>query len=204
MKKKSPVVGILALQGDYQKHQQILDKIGVSHRPVRQPDDFQVIDRLIVPGGESTVIAELLERLDIRQPFGEFIKRHPVWGTCAGMILLASAVDDGTIAPYKAIDITVQRNGYGRQIHSATVQGLIELNGHREELELVFIRAPRVIHVGQRVNVLMTWETDPILLSQNEVLVSSFHPELSDSVYLHEFFSLHFGNQKNRSRITLY
>jgi len=188
----NPVMGVLALQGDYQKHQEILQSIGISSREVRETDDFQKIDRLIIPGGESTVIIELLKRLKLEEAFVTFIRSHPVWGTCAGMVLLASCVNDGSIVPYGAIDIALDRNGYGRQCFSKVVPSEIALNGRREKLDLVFIRAPRVTEVGKGVTVLLTFGDDPVMLSQGHILVSSFHPELTSSVFLHNYFAREF------------
>jgi len=185
----SPVVGVLALQGDYQKHLQILDVIGVTGAEVRFVEDFDRIDRLIVPGGESTVMADLLKRFGLEGAFLSFLESRPVWGTCAGMILLSSKVNDGSIIPYKAIDIAVDRNGYGRQIHSTVVPSILSLNGSRERLELVFIRAPRVTRVGEGVTTLLRWGNDPVLLMQDNILVSAFHPELTGSTLLHRYFA---------------
>lgn len=196
MTTQSPVVGVLGLQGDYQKHLQVLDAIGVSGAVVRFADDFDGIDRLIIPGGESTVMADLLKRFGLDDRFAAFIKSRPVWGTCAGMILLSSNVDDNSIIPYKAIDIGVERNGYGRQVHSTVIPATLSLNGSQEPLDLVFIRAPRVTRVGKGVATLLKRENDPVLLSENNVLVSAFHPELTGSTLLHNYFARGFPGDK--------
>jgi len=193
MTKASPVVGVLALQGDYQKHFEILTAAGISATEVRFAADFDRIDRLIIPGGESTVISQLLTRLGLDDQLRNFIKSHPVWGTCAGMILLASKVNDGSIAPLGAIDIAVDRNGYGRQVFSSVVQTNLALNGTRELLDLVFIRAPRVTDAGEQVEILLTNGEDPVLLAQKNILVSSFHPELTGSTLLHRYFAHKFA-----------
>jgi len=193
MKDRSPVVGVLALQGDYQKHQQVLATIGVDSLPVRRTKDFACIDRLIIPGGESTVIADLLQRLGMEAAFAAFIRSRPVWGTCAGMVLLAARVNDGSIRPYGAIDIAVDRNGYGRQLFSTVIPSHLSLDGRTEPLDLVFIRAPRVTWAGDKVTTLLTRGDDPVLLSQGSVLVSAFHPELTGSTFLHTYFSRRFG-----------
>lgn len=192
MNNRGSVVGVLALQGDYQKHLEILDAAGIAGRAVRFADDFDRVDRLIIPGGESTVIADLLVRLEMKEAFATFIKSNPVWGTCAGMILLAAKVAGHSISPYGMIDITVERNGYGRQVHSLVSPSSISLNGSTDKLDLVFIRAPRVIEVGPGVTTLLTWNNDPVLLAQNNILVSAFHPELTGSTLLHEFFARRF------------
>ena len=181
-------VGILALQGDYQKHRQVLEALSVPSTEVRRPDDFDRIGRLIVPGGESTTILELLGRLKLEEPFQRFITTRPVWGTCAGMVLLAATINNSTQKVFGAIDIAVDRNGYGRQYFSTVAPARFSLNGCDRSLDLVFIRAPRVTRVGSRVQVLLTWNGDPVLLAQDKVLVSSFHPELSGSTALHEYF----------------
>ncbi len=192
MSDRSSVVGVLALQGDYQKHLEILDAAGIAGQAVRFADDFGRVDRLIIPGGESTVIADLLMRLEMHDAFAAFIASRPVWGTCAGMILLAAKVSDGSVSTYGAIDITVERNGYGRQVHSLVAPSSITLNGSAEKLDLVFIRAPRVTAVGPGVKTLLTWNNDPVLLAQGNILVSAFHPELTGSTLLHEFFARRF------------
>ncbi len=180
--------GVLALQGDYQKHCEVLDRLGVANQPVRTTADFARVERLIIPGGESTVMVELLHRLKLTDAFSEFIKTQPVWGTCAGMILLADKVVDESIQPFGRIGITVNRNGYGRQVFSTVADGDLQLNGSRETLPLVFIRAPRVIAWDPQVTIHLRWNNDPVLLSQGNVLVSSFHPELTGSLSLHRFF----------------
>lgn len=188
MTTKPPVVGVLALQGDYQKHLEILDSINVRGVEVRFGRDFETIDRLIIPGGETTVMTELLDRLGLREVFVDYVRSHAVWGTCAGMIILAAKVNDNSIAPLGVIDISVDRNGYGRQIFSTVIPSTLSLNGTREELDLVFIRAPRVTRVGKGVTTLLKYGDDPVLLSQGMALVSAFHPELTASTLLHRFF----------------
>jgi 5'-phosphate synthase pdxT subunit len=188
MTKKLPVVGVLALQGDYQKHLEILDSIDVRGVEVRFAPDFEKIDRLIIPGGETTVMTELLDRLSLREVFTSYIRSHAVWGTCAGMILLSARVNDDSVIPLGAIDISVDRNGYGRQVFSTVARSALALNGAREELDLVFIRAPRVTRVGAGVTTLLKCGDDPVLLSQENILVSAFHPELTGSTLLHEYF----------------
>ena len=192
MTSKDPVIGVLGLQGDYQKHQAVLDSVAVPSLTVRHADDFTRIDRLIIPGGESTVIADLLVRLNMADTFMAFIKTHPVWGTCAGMILLARQVNDNSVNPYGVIDITVDRNGYGRQCYSTVIPARLSLNGSSELLEMVFIRAPRVTAVGPGVEILLRRDQDPVLLCQNNILVSAFHPELTGSSFLHNYFARRF------------
>jgi 5'-phosphate synthase pdxT subunit len=197
MTDRAPVVGVLALQGDYQKHLEILNAIDIRGVEVRLVEDFDRIDRLIIPGGESTVMAQLLTRLHLHDRFVSFIGKRPVWGTCAGMILLASKVNDASITPYGVIDIAVDRNGYGRQVFSTVLESTLELNGTRENLDLVFIRAPRVTRVGKGVKTLLKRDGDPVLLSQRNILVSAFHPELTGSTLLHNYFARKFAVGKS-------
>ncbi len=193
MKDRVPVVGVLALQGDYQKHLEILDSIDVRGVEVRLAEDFDRVERLIIPGGESTVMTELLGRLRMEDKLASFVSKQPVWGTCAGMILLASGVNDRSVKTLGAIDIAVDRNGYGRQVFSTVAPATLALNGHRESLDLVFIRAPRVTRVGEGVTTLLKCGDDPVLLAQNNVLVSAFHPELTGSALLHDYFARKFA-----------
>jgi len=193
MTNPAPVVGVLALQGDYQKHLEILDAAGIAGVEVRFAEDFERIDRLIIPGGESTVISQLLTRLGLQDQIAAFVKSRPVWGTCAGMILLAAEVNDGSVTPFGAIDIAVDRNGYGRQVFSTVIQSTLALNGTREMLDLVFIRAPRVTRVGKDVQALLMNGNDPVLLAQKNILVSAFHPELTGSTLLHRYFARKFA-----------
>jgi 5'-phosphate synthase pdxT subunit len=193
MTERLPVIGVLALQGDYQKHLEILDSINIKGVEVRFDRDFEAVDRLIIPGGESTVMMELLERFDLMEKFVAFVCSYPVWGTCAGMILLSSKVNDESIAPLGAIDIAVDRNGYGRQVFSTVIPSTLTLNGSQEKLDLVFIRAPRVTSYGKSVTTLLRRGDDPVLLAQDNVLVSAFHPELTASTLLHDYFARKFA-----------
>ena len=192
MKSRSPVVGVLALQGDYQRHQEVLGKIDISAPAVRNADDFSKIDRLLIPGGESSVIVLLLKKLSMEETFISFIKTRPVWGTCAGMILLSKNVNDGSIKPYGVIDIAVDRNGYGRQVYSTVLSSEINIDGNRDNLDLVFVRAPRVTETGKGVTPLIFRQDEPVMLKQGNVLVSAFHPELTGSTVLHEYFARKF------------
>lgn len=192
MKSRTPVVGVLALQGDYQQHQRVLGKINIPAPVVRVADDFSKIDRLLIPGGESSVIVLLLKKFNMEEAFISFVKTRPVWGTCAGMILLSKNVNDGSLEPYGVIDISVDRNGYGRQVYSKVLSSEVNIDGNREELDLVFIRAPRVTETGKGVTPLIFCQDDPVMLQQGHVLVSSFHPELTGSTVLHEYFARKF------------
>ena len=200
-------VGILALQGDVAEHRAALSDIGVVPRPVRRPDDLVGLDGIVLPGGESTTMSMLLESSGLADPLGKELDAGlPVLGTCAGMILLATSAQDGRPdqRQYGAIDISVRRNGFGRQLESFECDLEVPaLTGG--PLHAVFIRAPVVERVGPGVEVLAAMEpvaahdndaptsvpddrAIPVLARQGAVLVSSFHPELTRDRRVHELF----------------
>ncbi len=183
-------VGILALQGDVAEHRDALIGIGVAPRLVRRPEDLVALDGIILPGGESTTMSMLLESSGLADPLGKELEAGlPALGTCAGMILLGAAALDGRGDQrcYGAIDITVRRNGFGRQLESFECElDVAALPG--APLHAVFIRAPLVERTGPGVEVLAQWEHVPVLCRQGAVLVSAFHPELTADRRLHELF----------------
>jgi len=196
------LVGVLALQGDVAEHGAALADLGVRFRPVRRPEELAGLDAIVLPGGESTTMSVLLETSGLAEPLGkELAGGLPAFGTCAGMILLASAVSDGRADQrcYGAIDIAVRRNGFGRQLDSFEADLQVPaLSGG--PLHAVFIRAPLVERVGDEVEVLATVggagqvsphaapEPAPALCRQGPVLVSAFHPELTEDRRLHAYF----------------
>lgn len=181
-------IGVLALQGDFERHLYQLTALGISGREVRLSEDLKELDGLIIPGGESTTINNLLDRFSLRQQLISFVKKKAVWGTCAGMIMLASKVNDPTIQPLGAIEISVIRNGYGRQIHSFFVDLSLNLGNGQSTIPASFIRAPLVKEAGGSVSILAKYENRPILLSQGNCLVSSFHTELHSDLTLLKYF----------------
>ncbi len=185
-----PTIGVLALQGAFDRHIETLRSLGVEAVEVRTPAHLEGVDALVLPGGESTTMSKLLVSQQLVEPIGERLAASmPTFGTCAGMILLATDVIDGIDgqASFGAIDITVRRNGYGRQIDSFEADlEIAEIEGGA--FTAVFIRAPVVTKVGQDVEVLATARDTPVLVRQRSVLVSSFHPELTDDLRLHRLF----------------
>jgi pyridoxal 5'-phosphate synthase pdxT subunit len=188
-KPRSPVVGVLALQGAFSAHQLALDELGATSCQVRTPADLAGVDALVMPGGESTTMSRLLATADLFTPIEQRIAAGmPVFGTCAGMILLAREVLDGRSdqAGFGAIDLGVRRNGYGRQVDSfeadVTIAGLVA------PFRAVFIRAPKVERCGPDVTVLARHEGVPVVCCQGHVLTSSFHPELTPDRRLHALF----------------
>jgi len=182
----APTVGVLALQGAFAAHAAILEPLGAATVEVRTSEQLSTVDALVIPGGESTTISMLLERSAMLEPLRERIAGGlPVFGTCAGMILLSTEIRDGRDDQHAlgAIDLAVTRNGYGRQIDS--FESDLEVEGLDEPFHAVFIRAPLVERAGDAVEVLATVDGDPVLCRQGSVLVAAFHPELSDDDRIH-------------------
>lgn len=186
------MIGVLALQGAFHSHQELLNRIGTPTRQVRTPADLEQVDALVMPGGESTTMSRLLATSELFDPIAaRLASGMPVFGTCAGMILLASEVLDGRPdqRSFGAIDISVQRNGYGRQVDSfETELHVPELGIDEGTFHGVFIRAPKVTRVGVGVEVLAEHNGVPVLLRHGAVTVASFHPELADDPRLHARF----------------
>jgi pyridoxal 5'-phosphate synthase pdxT subunit len=185
-----PVVGVLALQGAFAVHEERLRECGVAARQVRTGGDLDDVDALVMPGGESTTMSKLLTTSGLFDVVGSRLESGmPVFGTCAGMILLATDVLDGRPdqRSFGAIDIAVRRNGYGRQVDSFEADLDVPSVGDRP-FHGVFIRAPKVERVGEGVEVLAEHQGVPVLLRRGRVSVASFHPELSGDARLHRSF----------------
>ena len=182
------MIGLLGLQGDYAAHGRMLEALGVESRVVKKPEQLAAIDGLIFPGGESTTLIKLMDSWDWWAPLKDFAAAKPLFGTCAGMILLAKGVSNPPQKSLALIDIDVERNGYGRQIDSFEETGSFDANGQTCELPMVFIRAPRISRVGEGVEVLAKCRGDVVMAKQANVLVASFHPELTDDLAVHRHF----------------
>jgi pyridoxal 5'-phosphate synthase pdxT subunit len=183
-------VGVLALQGAFREHREVLDALGVEAVDVRTPEQLGALDALILPGGESTTMSKLLDTSSLRAPVADLLADGlPVLGTCAGMILLARDVVDGRDdqMSFGAIDVAVRRNAYGRQRDS--FEAALDVDGLTGgPFPGVFIRAPRIERAGADIEILARYEGDPVLARQQHVWVASFHPELSGDLRLHEQF----------------
>jgi len=179
-------IGILALQGAYQAHAQTLQKLGITPRLVRLPADLEGLDGLIMPGGESTTMLKFLEQRGFFDVLKDFVHTTPTFGTCAGVILLATDVTNPTQKSLGALDVTVERNSYGRQIDSTILRAESKLPGG--PLEMVFIRAPRITRTGKEVETLATRENDPVLVREGHLLAATFHPELGHDPRVHQLF----------------
>jgi 5'-phosphate synthase pdxT subunit len=176
-------IGVLALQGDFDAHRRRLEELGAEVVLVRKPEQLQEIDGLVIPGGESGTFLKLLGQ-DGFAKLKDFVRDKPTFGTCAGCILLATEVENPKQAGLGALDITVRRNAYGRQIDSSIREGQF-LN---EPVEMVFIRAPKIERVGAEVEVIATEGKDPVLVRKGKTLAATFHPELSDDRRIHQYF----------------
>jgi 5'-phosphate synthase pdxT subunit len=186
---KPLTIGVLALQGAYAAHVKTLTALGAAPKLVRTPDDLAgppKIDGLIMPGGESTTMLKFLERHNFFDTLKTFVHTTPTFGTCAGAILLATNVESPTQRSLGALDITVERNAYGRQIDSTILTAPTKLEGG--PLEMVFIRAPRIIRTGPSVETLATRDGFPVLVRQGNLLAATFHPELSQDLRVHQLF----------------
>jgi 5'-phosphate synthase pdxT subunit len=184
-----PTIGVLALQGDFEAHIQAVERAGGRAVPVRTPAQLDTIDALVIPGGESTTMLKLLREEALWDVLRDFGKHKPVFGTCAGAILMAQDVRNPEQESLGLMDIEVERNAYGRQIDSriARVQpepGAVEGG----EIEAVFIRAPIIRNVGTRARVLAKYEGDPVLVEQGRHMAATFHPELTRDPRLHRLF----------------
>ncbi len=179
-------IGVLALQGDFEAHEKALTRAGAEPVQVRSSVDLGRIDGLIIPGGESSTMLKLLAEEKLLEPLREFGREHPIFGTCAGAILLASDVVNPPQASLGLMDIDVERNAYGRQLDSRIAR--LNPAGLEGDLEAVFIRAPIIRRVGSQVNVLATYQGDPVLVEQGRHLVATFHPELTDDPRIHLMF----------------
>jgi pyridoxal 5'-phosphate synthase pdxT subunit len=181
-------VGILAVQGDFAMHGKMIERIGAPWRLVKHPAELSGMGALIIPGGESTTMLKLFESEGFGGAIKDFAAAHkPIWGTCAGAILLAREVLNPTQERLSLIDITVERNAYGRQIDSSIKAGQCPgLADH--PVEMVFIRAPIIRRVGEGVHVLGRAEGLPVLVEQGNVLAATFHPELTADQSVHRYF----------------
>lgn len=183
------MVGVLGLQGDFAEHQALLFDLGVAARVVRTVSQLDGLDALIIPGGESTTIAKLMDLFGLREPLVAFARSgKPVWGTCAGMILLAGQLAEPDPEPLHLMDTTVHRNAFGRQVDS--FEAKVEFEGiSGGPVHAVFIRAPWVNQIGPAVEVLSTLSDGTVVaVRQENLLATAFHPELTNDVRVHRYF----------------
>jgi 5'-phosphate synthase pdxT subunit len=185
-------VGVLGLQGDVREHLRALDSVGVASGVVKRRDELADVDAIVIPGGESTTIGKLLDRFELLEPLRERIDDGmPAFGTCAGLILMARDVIGDEDAPHRlaSLDVAVRRNAYGRQVDSFETD--IDVVGLDEPLRAVFIRAPVIERTGDSVVVLARCDERPVLVRQENLFASSFHPEIAGDDRVHGLFVEH-------------
>ena len=176
-------IGVLALQGDFDAHRRRLEELGAEVVLVKKPEQLENIDGLVIPGGESSTFLKLLGEAGLEK-LKEFVRSKPTFGTCAGAILLASEVENPRQAGLGALDISIRRNAYGRQLESSIREGIFA----DAPIEMVFIRAPKIERLGNNVEVLGTEGADPVAVRQGRTMAATFHPELSEDSRVHKAF----------------
>ena len=192
------VVGVLALQGAYQKHIDMLNALGAPTRTVRLPHELDGCSALIIPGGESTTISLLIQKNGLYDPIKAFAKHHPVMGVCAGMIMMATEADDNRVTPLGLIPFKALRNHYGRQVHSFTTDIKLDFVNNSQAFPAVFIRAPGVDRISSEVQILARIKSndkdEAIILSKGHHMAVSFHPELTDDTRIHDYWLSHINS----------
>jgi 5'-phosphate synthase pdxT subunit len=181
-------IGILALQGDFEKHKFIINKLGHHPHEVRDAADLNKCDGLILPGGESTTFLKLIYDFNLKDNLIQYTKNHPILATCAGLIIISKQLKILSYPTLELIDIKIERNAYGRQKQSFIDQIKINLNGKTDKYSGVFIRAPKIVEYGPQVSVLGTHNKDVVLASSKNILVCTFHPELTEDFRIHDYF----------------
>jgi pyridoxal 5'-phosphate synthase pdxT subunit len=179
-------IGVLAIQGDYEAHKSRLEQLGARVVLVRKPEQLDAIDAIVIPGGESSTFLNFLGERGFLEKLREFVRTKPAFGTCAGAILLAKEVENPPQISLGVMDIRVRRNAYGRQVNSSIRQVATKLG--EQPLEMVFIRAPKIVGAGKDVEVLATEGGDPVLVRQGKLMAATFHPELSADTRVHQEF----------------
>lgn len=180
-------IGVVAMQGSFAKHAYSMGRLGIKSRVIREAADLKLCDALILPGGESTTMTLLLENEGLWEPLNVALETLPVFGTCAGAILLGKQIDDPRVHCFEKIDYKAERNAYGRQIESFTSTLVIpSILDH--DFHAIFIRAPKFRQISSDVMTLGVFGSDPVLLRQGNVLVASFHPELTEDSGIHKYF----------------
>ena len=180
-------IGILALQGDFNKHRLILEQLDLEPTLVQYPSDLDHVWGLIIPGGESTTMTKLMDRAGFYKAITSFANTNPVLGTCAGLIMMSNKAKDRRIKTLGLLDVDVERNASGRQIHSFCELLNVDINSKSQPIDATFIRAPKIVRYGPHVNVLATFSGLPCAVQSGLHLGLSFHPELNGVTIFHEF-----------------
>ena len=181
-------VGVLGIQGDYALHQKSLKRLGVKQSNVRLPEELDSCDGLIIPGGESTTFVNLLKKTGLFEAILDFGKNKPIMGTCAGLITLSTRLTNDSMETLGLIDLSVERNGFGRQVDSFIDTINVSVFEDKPAFEGVFIRAPRIKDVGEKTKILAYWQDEVVMARSETILGLTFHPELTSDTRIHQYF----------------
>tara|TARA_B100000003_G_scaffold208386_1_gene228517 strand:+ start:1034 stop:1648 length:615 start_codon:yes stop_codon:yes gene_type:complete len=180
-------IGVLELQGDFALHHRVFERLEIESMPVKMPSDLNLVDGLVIPGGESTTISLLIDTFNMRDSLIEFGTNYPVMGTCAGLIMMSKKVDDNRVNPLGLLDIFVERNAYGRQLNSSTEIVTYNINPKKKiKLATTLIRAPKISYTGENIHVLGKFNDSPTAVLSGHHLGLSFHPELDKIDLFHQ------------------
>lgn len=182
------MVGILALQGDYAQHAQVFKHLDIKSKEIRYPEQLIDISGLVIPGGESTVMSDLMGRMGLNEPILHFSKKKPVLGTCAGLIMMAKKVNSSRkISSLGILDIEVDRNAYGRQLSSFNQQLKVKIDNQSQTISATFIRAPKISKINKNVEIISSYQGNPVAVKQGLHIGLAFHPELDDISLFHQY-----------------
>ena len=193
------MVGILALQGDYSKHKDILDKLKISSCEIRYSNQFNEISGLIIPGGESTTMTDLIYRSGLHKNIYSFSRSKPILGTCAGLIMMSRLVNDDRVKHLNILDIEVDRNAYGRQVNSFRDELSVSIGGKFENISATFIRAPKINRMNKNIEILSSYNNEPVGIKQGMHVGLAFHPELDGITLFHEYTFVEQFNEKSHA-----
>lgn len=180
-------IGILALQGNFEQHKIMFDILGIDNIFIRYSSDVDKCDAIVIPGGESTTMSKQIDRNNLRYVLQEYSKTNPLFGTCAGMILLSSTNVSKNLQPLDIMDFTVNRNAYGRQIESFSDDFQLDFCND-ENFHGVFIRAPKISKMGKSIKILANYNKQPVMITDGRHFVTTFHPEIGSDVRIHNYF----------------
>ena len=193
------MIGILALQGDYSKHKDVLDKLKISSCEIRYSNQFNEISGLIIPGGESTTMTDLIYRSGLHNNIYSFSRSKPILGTCAGLIMMSRLVNDDRVKPLNILDIEVDRNAYGRQVNSFRDELSVSIGGKFENISATFIRAPKINRMNKNIEILSSYNNEPVGIKQGMHVGLAFHPELDGITLFHEYTFVEQFNEKSHA-----
>lgn len=184
----SITIGVLALQGAFAKHMEMIRSVGVLAKEVRRPEDLSDCDGLIIPGGESTTMFKNITFIKLEGALKRFAEQKPVFGTCAGLIIMSKRILNDTRQPFGILDVEVERNAFGRQAESFVCSLDMQAGGKVVRVPGIFIRAPRIKAIGSEVKVLASYQGEPVLIMQGRHMGAAFHPELTENIEVHKLF----------------